>query len=170
MSWQSVSHGGAKTCPPKHQKSMCLEGWVGKVTPCGKKQEKLKGDLSPDVKEFKSHSYLSLLFMSVTSREPVEKETATHSSVLAWRSMASWTEEPGGLQSPGSERVRHDWATTARESHREVVRVSKHLCFSAVLWPRMQSSLSGRKRAVFHRLCYRLQKSKWSCSIMNTTQ
>ena len=34
---------------------------------------------------------------------------ATHSSVLAWR--IPWTEEPGGLQSMGSLRVRHDWAT-----------------------------------------------------------
>ena len=34
---------------------------------------------------------------------------ATCSSVLAWR--IPWTEEPGGLQSMGSHRVRHDWAT-----------------------------------------------------------
>ena len=34
---------------------------------------------------------------------------ATHSSILAWRT--SWTEEPGGLQSMGSQRVAHDWAT-----------------------------------------------------------
>ena len=36
----------------------------------------------------------------------VEKEMATHSSVLAWK--ISWTEEPGGLQSMGSQRVGHD--------------------------------------------------------------
>ena len=34
---------------------------------------------------------------------------ATHSSILAWR--IPWTEEPGGLQSMGLQRVRHDWAT-----------------------------------------------------------
>ena len=34
---------------------------------------------------------------------------ATHSSILAWR--IPWTEEPGGLQSMGSQRVRHNWAT-----------------------------------------------------------
>ena len=39
--------------------------------------------------------------------EPVEKEMATHSSILAWR--IPWIEEPGGLQSMGSQRVRHDW-------------------------------------------------------------
>ena len=40
---------------------------------------------------------------------PLEKGMATHSSVLAWR--IPWTEEPDGLQSMGSQRVRHDWAT-----------------------------------------------------------
>ena len=37
---------------------------------------------------------------------PLEKEMATHSSVLAWR--ITWTEEPGGLQSRGPQRVRYD--------------------------------------------------------------
>ena len=41
--------------------------------------------------------------------DPLEKEMATHSSILAWK--ISWTEEPGGLQSMGSQRVGHDWAT-----------------------------------------------------------
>jgi len=37
---------------------------------------------------------------------PLEEDMATHSSVLAWR--LPWTEEPGGLQSIGSQRVGHD--------------------------------------------------------------
>ena len=41
---------------------------------------------------------------------PLEKEMATHSSTLAWK--ISWTEESGRLQSMGSQRVRHDWATS----------------------------------------------------------
>ena len=41
--------------------------------------------------------------------DPLEKEMATHSSILAWK--ISWTEESGGLQSMGSQRVGHDWAT-----------------------------------------------------------
>ena len=41
----------------------------------------------------------------------LEKETATHSSVLAWR--IPGTGEPGGLPSMGSHRVRHDWSTLA---------------------------------------------------------
>ena len=38
--------------------------------------------------------------------EPLEKEMVTHSSILAWR--IPWTEEPGGLESVGLQRVRHD--------------------------------------------------------------
>ena len=38
--------------------------------------------------------------------DPLEKEMATHSSILAWR--IPWTEEPGGLQSLGSKRVGHN--------------------------------------------------------------
>ena len=37
---------------------------------------------------------------------PLGEEMATHSSILAWR--IPWTEEPGGLQSKGSQRVGHD--------------------------------------------------------------
>ena len=42
--------------------------------------------------------------------DPLEKEMATHSSILAWR--IPWTEEHGGLQSMGSQRVGLDWATS----------------------------------------------------------
>ena len=43
---------------------------------------------------------------SLGREDPLEKEMATHSSILAWR--IPWMEEPGGLQSMGSPRVRHD--------------------------------------------------------------
>ena len=43
---------------------------------------------------------------SLGQEDPLEKGTATHSSVLAWR--IPWTEEPGGLQPIGLHRVRHD--------------------------------------------------------------
>ena len=43
---------------------------------------------------------------SLGQEDPPEQEMATHSRVLAWR--IPWTEEPGGLQSVGSKRVRHD--------------------------------------------------------------
>ena len=41
-------------------------------------------------------------------QDPLEKEMATHSSILAWR--IPWTEKPGRLQSTGSQRVGHDLA------------------------------------------------------------
>ena len=41
--------------------------------------------------------------------DPLEKGTATHSSILVWR--IPWTEEPGRLESVGLQRVGHDWAT-----------------------------------------------------------
>ena len=47
---------------------------------------------------------------SLGQEDPLEKEIATHSSILAWR--IPWMEEPGRLQSTGSQRVRHDWATS----------------------------------------------------------
>ena len=43
---------------------------------------------------------------SLSWEDPLDKEMATHSSVLAWK--VPWTEEPGGLQSMGSQRVGHD--------------------------------------------------------------
>ena len=43
---------------------------------------------------------------SLGQEDPLEKEMATHSSILAWE--IPWTEEPGGLQSTGSQRVGHD--------------------------------------------------------------
>ena len=46
---------------------------------------------------------------SLGGEDPLEKEMATHSSILAWR--IPWREEPGRLQSMGSQRVGHNWAT-----------------------------------------------------------
>ena len=43
---------------------------------------------------------------SLGQEDPLEKEMATHSSILAWK--IPWTEETGRLQSMGSQRVRHD--------------------------------------------------------------
>ena len=44
---------------------------------------------------------------SLDWEDPLEKEMPTHSCILAWR--IPWTEEPGGLQSMGLQRVGHDW-------------------------------------------------------------
>ena len=47
---------------------------------------------------------------SLGQEDPLEEEMTTHSSILAWR--IPWTEEPGGPQSIGSQRVGHDLATS----------------------------------------------------------
>ena len=43
---------------------------------------------------------------SLGQEDPLKEEMSTHSSILAWK--VPWTEKPGGLQSMGSQRVRHD--------------------------------------------------------------
>ena len=45
----------------------------------------------------------------LSQEDKLKEEMATHSSILAWE--IPWTEEPGGLQSMGSQRDRHNWAT-----------------------------------------------------------
>ena len=55
---------------------------------------------------------------------------AAHSSILAWR--IPWTKEPGGLQSVGSQRVRHDLATKQKQpcnTHIRISSLSKRLHF-----------------------------------------
>ena len=47
---------------------------------------------------------------SLGGEDPLEKEMATHTSILAWKT--PWTEKPDRLQSMGSQRVGHDWATS----------------------------------------------------------
>ena len=47
---------------------------------------------------------------SLGQEDPLEKEMAPHSSTIAWK--IPWTEEPGRLQSMGSQRVGHDWVTS----------------------------------------------------------
>ena len=49
-------------------------------------------------------------FQSLGQEDLLEKEMATHSSILAWK--IPWIKEPGRLQSMGSQRVGHDWATS----------------------------------------------------------
>ena len=51
---------------------------------------------------------------SLGQEDPLEKGIATHSSILAWR--IPWSEEPGRLQSMGSQRVGHDWLTHTHQS------------------------------------------------------
>ena len=47
--------------------------------------------------------------------DPLEKEMATHSSIIAWET--PWTEEPGRLQTMGLQRVGHDSATEQQQNN-----------------------------------------------------
>ena len=64
-----------------------------------------------------------------SGRSPLEKEMATHSSVLAWK--IPWTEEPDRLQSTGSKRVGHDWATSLSKSDKKYPRTVSRTQMSA---------------------------------------
>ena len=55
---------------------------------------------------------------SLGQEDPLEKETATHSSILAWR--IPWTEEPDCLQSMGSQRVGYNLATKQQQQYPQV--------------------------------------------------
>ena len=59
-----------------------------------------------------------LLFVGHSPEGILEKEMATHSSILAWR--IPWTEEPGRLQPMGSQRVGNDWVTFTLLLHQRV--------------------------------------------------
>ena len=62
---------------------------------------------------------------SLGQEDPLEKEMATHSSILAWE--IPWTEKPGGLQSMGLHRVRGNWVTKQKQ-------YENALFFIHVLW------------------------------------
>ena len=64
-------------------------------------------------------------FRSLGRDDPLEKEMATHSSILAWR--IPWTEEPGGLQSMGSQESDMTEVTYYMSFHWERITRSLHL-------------------------------------------
>ena len=69
---------------------------------------------------------------------PLELEMATHSSLLAWE--IPWTEGPGGLQSMGSQRGRHDWVT-----EQQTIGPIAVLFFLNVLFPQVYYTLLSIK-------------------------
>ena len=85
--------------------------------------------------------------------DPLEKGMATGSSILAWR--IPWTEGPGGLQSMGSPRVKHDWAintsTQSSEKARIFPRVSQLLLCFVFLFFFSNSQVFLQQRWVYSR-------------------
>ena len=65
---------------------------------------------------------------SLGQEGPLEEEMATHSSILDWE--IPWTEEPGRLQSTGSQRVRHNLVTKQQEEMQK----RKHLINPFFVW------------------------------------
>ena len=76
---------------------------------------------------------------SLGREDPLEKDMATHSSILAWE--IPWTEETGRLQTVGSQRVKHDWVTNiwvtnsdAESVVTEWVSVETSICQKGLCW------------------------------------
>ena len=77
-----------------------MSGWK-------KRETQVKRDFSLVAQMVKRLSTMQeSLVPSLGREDPLEKEIATHSSILAWET--PWTEEAGRLQPKGSQRVRHD--------------------------------------------------------------
>ena len=68
---------------------------------------------------------------SLGQEDALEEEMVTHSSILAWR--IPWTEEPGRLQSMGSERVGHDCS--------ELARTQDFSSYCKIYWRRLRTKL-----------------------------
>ena len=58
---------------------------------------------------------MQIWVQSLGWEDPLEREMGTHSSILAWE--IPWMEEPGGLQSIGSERVGHNLVTKKQQQY-----------------------------------------------------
>ena len=99
----------------------------------------------------------------------LEKEIATHSSILAWR--IPWTEEPSGLQSTGSQRVRHNWATSLSLWGVNECRLKRaadtSVCSSPICHPGdCPSSLLGSHQVN----CHNLSPSEWSGQLIQVAE
>ena len=98
--------------------------------------------------------------LSLGREDPLEKGMATHSSILDWR--IPWTEEPGGLRSMGSQRVRHNWVINTFTSLQRlkcprrvkpVVNAQWMLCQQKKDWSDHASLLNGASRGESSPLC-----------------
>ena len=82
---------------------------------------------------------------SLVQEDPLEKGMATHSSILAWR--IPWTDEPGGLQSMGSQRGGHDWVTLTLQDSGHLMRRADSLEKTLML-----GGIGGRRRRGWQRM------------------
>ena len=98
---------------------------------------------------------------SLGGEDPLKKGMTTHSSVLAWR--IPWTEEPGGLQSLGSQRIRHEWRDWACTSFIYIWKLSlrgldfcqgKVNWYTVSLWTQEEEASCGYDGDSGGSLCY----------------
>ena len=95
--------------PPPPQDPSPLRGTLGSSLRSPAEGEGHDGFLPPpekDLERLPMHETQETQVQSLGWKDPLEEEMATASSILAWK--IPWMEEPGGLQSMGSQRVRHD--------------------------------------------------------------
>ena len=106
---------------------------------------------------------------SLGQEDPLEKEIATYSSTLAWK--IPWTEKAGRLQSMGSQRVGHDWATslhfTSLEAYKRPAN-RKDTKYETNSWGKSSSSVSlsvtGRYTSILKPVEIKLLNQKLSTS------
>jgi len=78
------------------------------------------------------------LVQTLGQEDPLEKEMATHSNILAWR--IPWTEDPGGLQSMGSQRVAHNWLANTFTLSLYLYRIIIHTFINILLYASVSKS------------------------------
>ena len=102
---------------------------------------------------------------SLGGEDPLEEEMATHSSIVAWR--IPWAEEPGGLQSIGLQRVRHNWATKPPPAayphiltrwHNHVPHAQQWRCSKKWMSPSLHRTSHGRPNYNLSPLAFLLEK------------
>ena len=107
-------------------------------------------------------------WVSWTSIWILEKEMATHSSILAWR--IPWAEEPGRLQFMRLKRVRHDWATEQQQQPIRIAKQPKH--WQHYILVRMYKNRNSYSRltkkgkmtqSLWKRICQFLRKLSMLC-------
>ena len=76
---------------------------------------------------------------SLNCSDPQEKEMATHSNILAWR--IPWTEEPGGLQSMGLQRIGHDSMHAFPSLERNLAKCSRCMLTKQPVFPGLWPSV-----------------------------
>ena len=87
---------------------------------------------------------------SLGSEDPLEEEMATYSSIPAWR--IPWTEEPGGLQSMGSQRIGHDSVTFTFRTKSHLLLEHRMLCLRTAALVERQRSFQAQFYQPLHHL------------------